>query len=214
MFGQPPGGDGNDPNKPNNYTPRTPTDSRKGPGKAPGAPKKTNSKRDRFALADKNDADLDNFLQQTGEVNPGVFEAITKEAQSRAPARGLFGDRPTQSASPSGFGFGIGMNERRTIPRITSDPSIGIDDLERRARSLSIDPDSNFNTPVSSPSSSRSGSPPGAPRKEKKYPSSKGGMSRKSKKSRGSKKSRKPKKSKKTKKSKKNRKSRKSRKHK
>ena len=208
MFGQPPGGDGNDPNKPNNYTPRTPTDSRKGPGKAPGAPKKTNSKRDRFALAKQNDADIDAIMGDMGNLNPSVTSDIISAFESTPRQdRGLFGDRPTQSVSPSGFGFGVGMPEGQPMKRIASDPLIS------GLGSLSID-ESGYNTPVSSPSSSRSGSPPGAPRKRKEYPSSKGGMSRKSKKSRRFKKSRKPKKSKKTKKSKKNRKSRKSRKHK
>lgn len=207
MMFAPGGPGGNNPDKPNNF-PTTPTLDR-GSGKTPGAPRSKRTRKD----AMYNDADLDAILEETGDVNPGVSEAIIREFESRGSERGLFGNRPTQSASPSGFGFGIGADEGRPMKRVASDPSIG--DLERRARSLSVADDSGYNTPVST-SSSRSGSPnvPGAPRKSKQHPKSKGGMSRKSKKSRRSKKSRKPKKSKKTKKSKKNRKSRKSRKHK
>ena len=208
MFEHPPGGDGNDPNKPNEL-PTTPTlDRGSRSHKTPGAPKKPNSKRDRFALAEQNDADIDAIMGDMGKLNPSVPSDIISAFESTPQQdRGLFGDRPTQSASPSGFGFGVGMPEGRPMKRVASDPLI------RGLGSLSID-ESGYNTPVSSPSSSKSGSPPGAPRKRKEYPSSKGGMSRKSKKSRRFKKSRKPKKSKKTKKSKKNRKSRKSRKHK
>jgi len=201
LFDQPPGGDGNDPNNPNNY-PTTPTSDR-GSSKTPGAPRK----RDRFTNALRNDDNLQAILEEIGDVNPGVFEDIRRAAQRSASERGLIGDHPTQSASPSGFGFGIGKDEKPKLTRVASDP--GIDSLSQRPRGMFVTDDSGYYTPVSSPSSSRSGSPPGAPRKENKYPRSKGGMSRKSKKSRRFKKSRKPKKSKKTKKSKKNRKSRK-----
>ena len=210
MFAQPPGGDGNDPNNPNNKnSPKTPPSNRRRSGKAPDAPK-----RNRFTLAAENDANLQSIIKDMGDLNPGVTSDITRAFESTTPQedRGLFGDRLTQSVSPSasGFGFGVGMPEGRPMKRVASDPLI------RGLRSLSID-ESGYNTPVSSPSSSRSGSPPGVPKKGQYFPRSKGGMSRKSKKSRRFKKSRKPKKSKKTKKtkkSKKNRKSRKSRKHK
>jgi hypothetical protein len=211
QFAQPPGGDGNDPNKPNEF-PTTPTSNRgKGrPRKAPDAPNQPNSKRNRFALGQKNDADLQSIIEDMGDLNPGGTSDIISAFESTTPRenRGLF--RESKSASPiSGYGFGVGIGERQPMPRVTSDPSIG--DLEDRTQRLSIVDVSKYNTPVSSPSSSRSGSPPGAPRK---FPNSKGGMSRKSKKSRRSKKSRKTKKSKKTKKTKKSKKNRKSRKHK